>query len=75
MSTIQVIPYDNAWIERFEEERLSFTAYRRMATHLEIPAISITVGRHQFLQVSPAEIDEALALDGVSEDVSPRVVP
>jgi hypothetical protein len=46
-----------------------------VATHLEIPAISIAVARRQFLQVSSAEIDEALALDGASEDVSPRVVP
>jgi len=56
-------------------EGLSFTAYRRVATHLEIPAISIAVARRQFLQVSSAEIDEALALDGASADVSPRVVP
>lgn len=56
-------------------EGLSFTAYRRVATHLEIPAISIAVARRQFLQVSSAEIDAALALDGASADVSPRAVP
>lgn len=50
-------------------EGLSFTAYRRVATHLEIPALSVAMARRQFLQVSPAEIDEALARDVV--DVGP----
>ncbi|KJF67663.1 hypothetical protein [Rhizobium nepotum] len=55
-------------------EGLSFTAYRRVATHLEIPAISIAVARRQFLQVSSTEIDEALALDDANAEVSPRAV-
>lgn len=52
-------------------EGLSFTAYRRVATHLEIPALSVVMARRQFLQVSPAEIDEALARDGTVVDVGP----
>lgn len=54
-------------------EGLSFTAYRRVATHLEIPATSVAVTRRQFLQVSSAEIDDALARDGAA--VSTRAVP
>lgn len=50
-------------------EGLSFTAYRRVATHLEIPAISVAMARRQFLQVSPSEIDEALARDGSGTDI------
>ncbi|WP_234188166.1 hypothetical protein [Shinella sp. NM-101] len=56
-------------------EGLSFTAYRRVATHLEIPAISVAMARRQFLQVSPAEIDEALARDGPFVAVGPRNIP
>lgn len=44
-------------------EGLSFTAYKRVATHLEIPAISIATGKRQFLQVTQSDIDHALALD------------
>jgi hypothetical protein len=44
-------------------EGLSFSAYRRVGTHLEIPAISIVTGTRQFLQVSPAEIESALLKD------------
>ncbi len=54
-------------------EGLSFTAYRRVATHLEIPAISVTVNRRQFLQVSQEEIDAALASDGTGSGVA-RIV-
>ena len=56
-------------------EGLSFTAYRRVATHLEIPAISVAMARRQFLQVSPVEIDEALARDGAVVEVGPRFIP
>ncbi|MDP9590598.1 UNVERIFIED_ORG: hypothetical protein J2W19_003162 [Shinella zoogloeoides] len=44
-------------------EGLSFTAYKRVGTHLEIPAISIATGKRQFLQVTQSEIDHALELD------------
>lgn len=53
-------------------EGLSFTAYRRVATHLEIPAISVAMARRQFLQVSPGEIEKALARDGAGMDVGRR---
>ncbi|GMB81087.1 hypothetical protein NN6n1_18700 [Shinella zoogloeoides] len=55
-------------------EGLSFTAYRRVATHLEIPAISVAINRRQFLQVSQQEIDAVLANDGTGSDVRPRTV-
>ena len=44
-------------------EGLSFSAYRRVATHLEIPAISVSTGERQFLRVSLEEIENALLLD------------
>ncbi|MGN7714072.1 hypothetical protein [Agrobacterium radiobacter] len=44
-------------------EGLSFTAYRRVATHLEIPAISAKTVKRQFLQVSAAEIEDVLRKD------------
>lgn len=44
-------------------EGLSFPAYRRVATHLEIPPISVATGTRQRLQVSYEEILHALALD------------
>lgn len=52
-------------------EGLSFTAYRRVAIHLELPAISVAMTRRQFLQVSSAEIDEALARDAANMDAGP----
>jgi len=48
-------------------EGLSFSAYRRVGTHLEIPAISAVTATRQFLQVTAAEIESALLRDaGVS---------
>jgi hypothetical protein len=44
-------------------EGLSFPAYKRVATHLEIPAIAIPTGKRQLLQVSYDDIYRALALD------------
>lgn len=44
-------------------EGLSFPAYRRVATNLEIPAISVEAGTRQFLQVTAAEIESALRND------------
>ncbi len=44
-------------------EGLSFKAYRKIATHLEIPAISIQAVRRQSLKVSSAEIASALRND------------
>lgn len=47
--------------ERIEE--LSFTAYRRISSRLEIPAISVRTGVRQSIQVDPAELEAALAKD------------
>ena len=44
-------------------EGLSFCSYQPVATHLEIPAISAQTVKRQFLQVSAAEIEEALQKD------------
>lgn len=44
-------------------EGLSFSAYRRVATHLEIPALAVAAVTRQFLQVSAAEIESALLKD------------
>ncbi len=56
-------------------EGLSFAAYRRMGTHLEIPAIAVGMARRQFLQVSTAEIAEALARDAPQTENGPRFIP
>ncbi len=42
---------------------LSFLAFRRTATMLEIPAISVSAVAKQVLPVDPAELEEALAAD------------
>ncbi len=52
-------------------EGQSFTAYRRVAIHLELPAISVAMTRRQFLQVSSAEIVEALSRDAANMDSGP----
>jgi hypothetical protein len=44
-------------------EGRSFTAYRRVATYLELPAISVALTHRRFLQVSSVEIEDALARD------------
>ncbi len=44
-------------------EGLSFPAYKRVATHLEIPPISVPTGTRQRLQVSYEEIFRVLTLD------------
>lgn len=42
---------------------LSFLAYRRTATLLHTPAISVQSGRHQTVEVDPEELAAALAAD------------
>lgn len=44
-------------------EGLSFPAYRRTATHLEIPAVGISIGSRQFLKVDPADLESAIKKD------------
>ncbi|WP_338000432.1 hypothetical protein [Chelativorans sp. YIM 93263] len=42
---------------------LSFLAYRRTATLLHTPAISVQRGRHQVVEVDPEELAAALDAD------------
>lgn len=42
---------------------ISFLAYRRMATMLHTPAISVKSSRHQAVEVDPEELAEALDAD------------
>lgn len=44
-------------------EGLSFPAYKRTATHLEIPAVGINIGTRQMLQVHPKELESAMHKD------------
>ncbi|GLU27415.1 hypothetical protein Brsp01_26480 [Brucella sp. NBRC 12950] len=53
-------------------EGVSFTAYRKVATYLELPAISVAITCHQVLQVSSTEIDEALARDAANMALGSR---
>ncbi|NLS07258.1 hypothetical protein HGP14_28615 [Rhizobium sp. P32RR-XVIII] len=50
-------------VEEEEIEGLSFSAFRRTNTQLEIPAITTGVGTRQRLRVSMQEIEAALAKD------------
>lgn len=53
---------------------LSFSAYKRVATHLEIPCVSASNVVRQRLQVSYNEIYRALAMDAkesTSADLDP----
>jgi hypothetical protein len=44
-------------------EGLSFLAYRRVSTVLEIPAMGIGTAVRQFIDVAPTDLDEALEKD------------
>lgn len=44
-------------------ESLSFTAYRKVATHFELPAVSVASIHRRFLQVSSMEIEDAMERD------------
>jgi len=44
-------------------EGLSFAAYKRTGTHLEIPALGIDIGTRQLLLVHPHELEAALHKD------------
>ncbi|MCS0460643.1 MULTISPECIES: hypothetical protein [Rhizobium] len=50
-------------IDEEEIEGLSFSAFRRTNTQLEIPAIATRVGTRQRLRVSPQELEAAQAKD------------
>ncbi|MDZ5697494.1 hypothetical protein [Chelativorans sp. M5D2P16] len=45
---------------------LSFLAYRRKATVLQTPAISVTSSRHQTVEVDPEELAAALDADALA---------
>ncbi len=44
-------------------EGLSFPAYRRTGTHLEIPAVGVEIGTRQLLQVPLHELEAAMQRD------------
>jgi len=44
-------------------EGLSFPAYRRTGTHLEIPAVGVEIGTRQLLQVPLQELEAAMQRD------------
>lgn len=44
---------------------LSFLAYRRIATMLHIPAVSVQSSRHQMIEVDPEELTAALEADAL----------
>lgn len=55
-------------VDEEEIEGLSFSAFRRTSTQLEIPSIATAIGARQRLQVSPQEIEAALTKDAKAED-------
>lgn len=54
-------------VDEEQIEGLSFSAFRRTGTQLEIPAIATAVGTRQRLRVSSQEIEAALAKDARSD--------
>ena len=50
-------------IEEEEISGLSFLAYRRAATMLHTPAVSVQSSRHQVVEVDPEELAAALDAD------------
>jgi hypothetical protein len=57
-------------VDEEEIEGLSFSAFRRTNSHIEIPAIATNVGTRQRLCVSSQEIEMALAKDSRTNDGS-----
>lgn len=55
-------------LETDEEELqgLSFTAFRRTATLLHLPAISACAHAHEIVSIDPAELAAALEADGAA---------
>lgn len=51
------------FVEEEQIEELSFLAFRRTSSRLEIPAVSIHTGVRQSILVDPAELEAALARD------------
>ncbi|PDS99971.1 hypothetical protein CO659_03670 [Rhizobium sp. S9] len=44
-------------------EGLSFPSYRRTAMHIEIPALGVSIGTRQLLQVHPQDLESAIKKD------------
>ena len=55
-------------VDEEEIEGLSFSAFRRTSTQLEIPSIATAIGTRQRLRVSSQEIETALAKDARAGD-------
>lgn len=55
-------------VDEEEIEGLSFSAFKRTSTQLEIPSIATAIGTRQRLQVSSQEIETALAKDARAGD-------
>lgn len=51
-------------------EGLSFPAYRRTGTHLEIPAVGVEIGTRQLLQVPLQELEAAMQRDAEDREES-----
>jgi hypothetical protein len=51
-------------------EGLSFPAYRRTGTHLEIPAVGVEIGTRQLLQVPRQELEAAMQRDAEDREES-----
>jgi hypothetical protein len=62
------LPPGDYLVETDEEllEGLSFSAYRRIATVMEVPAVPGHPGRAQMLVLDPEELDAALERDRAS---------
>ena len=50
-------------IEEEMIEGLSFAAYRRVSTTLEIPALGVETARKQYIQIAADDLDAALECD------------
>ena len=55
-------------VDEEEVEGISFSAFRRTCTQLEIPAIATAIGTRQRLRVSSQEIETALAKDARADN-------
>jgi hypothetical protein len=62
MQTLDAGTY-RLFIEEEQIEELSFVAYRRTSSRLEIPAISVRTGVRQSIPVNFIELEAALAKD------------
>lgn len=52
-------------IDEAEVSTASVVAYRRVATMIHIPAVSVVSASHSVVQIAPEDLDRALAEDGL----------